>query len=644
MSKIRNNLLLFFILLALPGLASAQVVKRKDVWKESPGKTWLNTGSNNVGVGTSDPAQKLDVIGTVKAESFVGDGSQLTGITSAWAKSGGSVYPVSLTDNVGIGTDAPRGKLDVDGVVYGDEFHGSGAHLTDLPTEISGLSAGYLPKAASATQIINSSFYDNAGKLGIGTNTPQTAIDIRGLGAATVNVNYIPDNNGMCDNSTYRLQQYEGTSPTEQMACGTAQYGDSLSYSGVTLTTEQTKFGLKSMKINNGYIQYPSCPDAGAKRHNVPGQGTVSFWLYIPVGSGNQTIYLLTGSTECYWDYSYLNFILYYSATGNSSLYLYRDFIGGVQVNYTIQDGFISQGEWHHIMFVATGGFTYYRDGNRIGSGAAPSFGSGWGGGGARGFTAPQWFKTSGIIYIDDFLWTSQLLATGPTYTVPTKPWGANVSFPKLTLQGNSIDMGAVWVDGNDAGKLKFNSGTTPKMTIDTAGNVGIGTNVPRSLLEVGVGKLNVLSGGNVGINTVAPTRALDVVGTGNISGAVGLGATTVTGNLTATGNIGIGTTAPVAKIDTVGVGTTNSTSNLILRNSAKTPLVTVLDNGNMGIGTSNPGKKLEVGGTFQASDYYAGDGSQGITDATSFWMCKAADCSVTCQANIKDGLVTSCP
>ena len=36
----------------------------------------------NVGIGTNDPSAKLDVNGNVKATSFIGDGSQLTGIST----------------------------------------------------------------------------------------------------------------------------------------------------------------------------------------------------------------------------------------------------------------------------------------------------------------------------------------------------------------------------------------------------------------------------------------------------------------------------------------------------------------------------------------------------------------------------------
>jgi hypothetical protein len=47
--------------------------------------------------------------------------------------------------------------------------------------------------------------------------------------------------------------------------------------------------------------------------------------------------------------------------------------------------------------------------------------------------------------------------------------------------------------------------------------------------------------------------------------------------------------------------------------------------------------------GRVQAADYYSGDGTQGMTDSTSFWLCTAADCATKCQVVIKDGLITSC-
>ncbi len=54
---------------------------------------------------------------------------------------------------------------------------------------------------------------------------------------------------------------------------------------------------------------------------------------------------------------------------------------------------------------------------------------------------------------------------------------------------------------------------------------------------------------------------------------------------------------------------------------------------GNVGIGTTVPGKKLEVGGTFQADDYYSGDGTQGYTGS----------CADGTSLTVKDGLITGC-
>lgn len=76
----------------------------------SGGKTILTP---NVGIGSSSPIQALDVVGTVRATSFQGDGSQLTGISSPWTRNAPYIYPNIITDNVGIGTSIPGNALDV---------------------------------------------------------------------------------------------------------------------------------------------------------------------------------------------------------------------------------------------------------------------------------------------------------------------------------------------------------------------------------------------------------------------------------------------------------------------------------------------------------------------------------------------------
>jgi len=65
---------------------------------------------------TTDPTSALDVVGTVKATAFEGDGSALTGIVAGqWTESSGDIYRSS--GNVGVGTDSPAKTLHVAGTM-----------------------------------------------------------------------------------------------------------------------------------------------------------------------------------------------------------------------------------------------------------------------------------------------------------------------------------------------------------------------------------------------------------------------------------------------------------------------------------------------------------------------------------------------
>ncbi|AOY79960.2 hypothetical protein BJP36_08525 [Moorena producens JHB] len=78
------------------------------------------TVDGNVGIGTNNPRQKLEVNGTVKATRFEGDGSGLTGISAGgetkWSD-GDSNRIYYNAGNVGIGTNNPSQKLEVNGTV-----------------------------------------------------------------------------------------------------------------------------------------------------------------------------------------------------------------------------------------------------------------------------------------------------------------------------------------------------------------------------------------------------------------------------------------------------------------------------------------------------------------------------------------------
>ncbi len=99
---------------------------------------WTGSGDisysgGSVGIGTATPASALDVVGTVTATSFTGDGGGLTNLASSpWTLAAPDVYYNVGGGNVGIGTSTPATELDVVGNVTATTFTGSGASLTAL--------------------------------------------------------------------------------------------------------------------------------------------------------------------------------------------------------------------------------------------------------------------------------------------------------------------------------------------------------------------------------------------------------------------------------------------------------------------------------------------------------------------------------
>ncbi|MDZ7370518.1 MAG: tail fiber domain-containing protein [candidate division KSB1 bacterium] len=100
----------------------------------------------NVGIGTTTPAQKLDVAGTV----------QMTGLKMPTGAANGYVL---TSDASGTGSWQPAAV-------------GIGG----------GGSTNYIPKFASGTTIGNSMLYETGGKVGIGTTTPNNLLTLRSSG------------------------------------------------------------------------------------------------------------------------------------------------------------------------------------------------------------------------------------------------------------------------------------------------------------------------------------------------------------------------------------------------------------------------------------------------------------------------------
>lgn len=91
----------------------------------------------NVGIGTKTPAQKLEVAGTVSANRFVGDGSglrNLSSVSSQWGSGDNGVISYS-GGFVGIGTTTPTQRLEVVGSIKATDMIVSQASWADFVFE-----------------------------------------------------------------------------------------------------------------------------------------------------------------------------------------------------------------------------------------------------------------------------------------------------------------------------------------------------------------------------------------------------------------------------------------------------------------------------------------------------------------------------
>ena len=124
--------------------------------------TFSVDADNNVGVNSTIPKEKLNVVGVVSATSFFGDGSGLTGIANTAI----------------IGAD----QINVTGVVTATSFVGDGANLTALNG--TAIASGTVAAARVAT--LNQNTTGTAGGL---TGTPDITIrNITGVAATFTGV------------------------------------------------------------------------------------------------------------------------------------------------------------------------------------------------------------------------------------------------------------------------------------------------------------------------------------------------------------------------------------------------------------------------------------------------------------------------
>ena len=152
--------------------------------------------NNNVGVNSTSPVEKLNVVGVVSATSFFGDGSNLEGVASAGlgtalGESGG-LDVIYYTDNVLTVTDNitvdPPASTNVAYTQYAEIAVADSKDLIvadgdDLIPDVLGLSTEGITPLAGAGGRIRADLFTN--KAGTGAPTFQTGVVVTGVATAT---------------------------------------------------------------------------------------------------------------------------------------------------------------------------------------------------------------------------------------------------------------------------------------------------------------------------------------------------------------------------------------------------------------------------------------------------------------------------
>ena len=508
---------------------------------------WITNGTSigttgNVGINSSAPSQKLDVVGTVKATAFVGDGSGLTGVSGALsgmtpgyaqrattASTLGSSLLYDNGTNAGIGSTAPQSKLEVVGTVKATSFQGDGSLLSGVATGLSGLNPGMLIRGLTATTVGSSAvIYSDGTNIGIGSTVPRAKLEVQGTGYFSGNVGI----GSVAPQSAIDL----GTGTLTANNINLTNTGNS----GLGTATPQQKLEVVGT----------------VKATSFQGDGS----LLSGVSAG------LSGMAPGYHQKAATATTL-----GNSLIYDNGTNIG---IGSTVPQAKLDmQGSAYFNGNIGIGTFAPVSPLNIMQS----TFGA---------VTDNFYLKVPLGGYFSIRAVTN---ASSPEWRVTTYNAGDLTFYPG----GN---FGVTFKSGSSAGNVGIGTSTPAGRLVVYGGNVGIGTTAPQTVLDVEGGVY--VGNGNIGIGSSIPSQKLDVLGNVYINGNIGIGTTANTSALNLGGasgapsyfstNVGIGSSVPRQVLEVLG--SVYASANIGVGSSAPGQILTVNGTASFGIGTTGSG------------------------------------------------------